>query len=82
MGRRDEERQTRDRDEKRRERRNDFVEKMSQTRKIRQTNQLILIRKKSPSDEFFVPKYTILSVFFNYLHDSNSIFRPAGINSE
>ena len=41
--------------------------------------------KKSPSDELFLHFFCKSSEsdrFFNYLHDSNSIFRAAGINSE
>ena len=40
------------------------------------------VSKKSPSDELFVRKFRNLHVFFSDLHDSNSNFRPAGINSE
>ena len=42
-------------------------------------------KKKSPSDELFLHFFCKSSEsgrFFNYLHDSNSIFRAAGINSE
>ena len=51
-------------------------------KQMRQTNFLLMILKKSPSDEFFVRKFGILPVFFNYLLDSNSIFRARGINSK
>ena len=76
----------RDRDERREiemereERRNDFVEK-SQTRNIRQTSYLIMIRQ-IPFGRKIRSKVQNLTCVFNYLHDSNSIFRPAGINSE
>ena len=55
----------------------DFVEKCLKPKKLRQTNHLMVIRRKFLPDEFFVRKFTRV---FNYLHDSNSIFRPAGIN--
>ena len=53
-----------------------------------QTRQMIwpkMIRKKSLSDELFLhfsSKVQNLTVFFNYLHDSNPIFRVGVINSE
>ena len=42
-------------------------------------------KKKNLSDELFLPFFIESSEsdrFFNYLHDSNSIFRERGINSE
>ena len=43
------------------------------------------VSKKSLSDEIFLhfsSKLQNLTVFLNYLHDSNSIFRVGRINSE
>ena len=68
---------------KRREEKRRFCRKLSQTRKIRQTNYLIKFfcffcffqKKKKTSDEFFGRKFRIfLTRVFNYLHDSNSTF--------
>ena len=44
-----------------------------------------LVSKKSVSDELFLHLFFEISEsdrFFNYLHDSNSIFRAGRINSE
>ena len=44
------------------------------------------VSKKNPRrtnySSIFSAKVQNLAVFFNYLHDSNSIFQAAGINSE
>ena len=58
---------------------------MFQNPLIRQMNELKMFRKKFLSDETFLivlSRVQNLIVLFNYLHDSNSTFRAAGINSE
>ena len=52
------------REEKNEEKREAMILLRSVSRKIRQTNCLAMIRKKSPSDELFVRKFRILPVFF------------------
>ena len=72
---------------KRGEGKDDF-QKMFEDPQTRQMNELknVSKKKKKPlSDELFLVFPSIvqnLTVFFNYLHDSNSIFRAARINSE
>ena len=79
---REDERENEERDE----RKYDCFPKMLQDPQTRQVNEPKMFRKKkSPSDELFLhfsSKVQNLTVFFNYLHDSNSIFRARGINSE
>ena len=58
------------------------VEKCLKTSKLRQTNCLIMIRKKKTVWRNIRSKVQNLTRVFNYVHDSNSIFRPARINSE
>ena len=58
---------------------------MFQDPQTRQVNQPKMFRKKSISDELFLHFFCKSSEsyrVFNYLHDSNSIFRAGGINSE
>ena len=63
------------------EERNDFVEKCHKP-KNRQTKCLTMFRKKKTVGRIIRSKVQILTRVFKYLHDSNSIFRPARINSE
>ena len=55
---------------------------MSENPPTRQKNYLTMILKNPPSDELFFRKFRIPPVFFHYLPDSNTNFRPARINSE
>ena len=80
----------REEDKRRRQRRGEkkkrtekrcFRWKMSQTSKIPKTNKLIMFRKKKKKT-FGRIKSSESTHVFNYLHDSNSNFRPAGIYSE
>ena len=69
---------------KRNERKDDFFQKTFVNPQIRQMNQLKMFRKKSLSDELFIHFFFGSSEsdrVSNFLHDSNSIFRAAGINS-
>ena len=74
------------REEKRRKRWFFFKEKCFKTLKpARWISPKCFEKKKSLSDELFLhfsAKVQNLTVFFNYLHDSNSIFWARGINSE
>ena len=56
-------------------------EKNVSNQKKRLTNCHIMIRK-NPYGRIIRTKVQNLTRVFNYLHDSNSIFRPAGNNSE
>ena len=79
------EKMKRDRDEREDERKMIFHQKMFQDPQTRQMNKPKMFRKKSLSDELFLHFFFEGSEsdrVFNYLHDSNSIFRAAGINSE
>ena len=62
-----------------------FCEKMFENTQIPQMNQPKMFRINSPSDELFLHFFFESSEsdrVFNYLHESNSIFRARRINSE
>ena len=63
----------------------DLVKKCLRTSKPARRIGPRMFRKKSPSDESFLHFFCKSSEsdrVFNHLHDSNSIFRARGINSE
>ena len=61
----------------------DFLEKMLENPQIRQMNWPKMFRKKIPFGRFlhFFFESSESDRVFNYLFDSNSIFRARGINS-
>ena len=72
------------RDERRDERRDFFFEKVSREHP-NPPDELVQNVSKNPFlDELFLFSFESSESYrvFNYLHDSNSIFRAAGINSE
>ena len=77
--------ETREEEEKIRDERKCFFQKNVSGHSNRQMNMPKMFRKKIPSGRiippFFLRKFRIWP-FLNYLQDSNSIFRAAGINSE